>query len=222
MRQKRPTFKYTIEGKDVVVLDDVVSAADHAAMAAAIGDAPCVRQRMSIPGMEHAKYWTVNYPNATVEALPLHDTIVEHIRAHFPKYDVRLARGYVNNNSFGDLLSIHPDSDQPGSLTAVYFVNDTWQTDWGGETMFYRGDEAVACVTPRPRRLVLFDASILHRGTPPMRSCYASRLVLAMKFERAALAPRPRTKARRPAAGTTATRPAARAQPAGRRSRSRA
>lgn len=223
MRQKRPTFTYEIDGKNVIVLDDVVSDGDHAAMAAAIGDAPCVRKRMSIPGMEHAKYWTVNYPNSTIEALPLYDTVVRNIATHFPRYTVGLARAYVNSNSFGDLLSIHPDSDVPGSLTALYFANETWQADWGGETMFYRGDDAVACVTPRPRRLVLFDASLLHRGSPPMRNCYASRLVLAMKFERVVLDTRADKKARRPAASNPRTpRAATRPQPPARRSRARA
>ena len=153
-------------------------------MAEAIRGAGFARERYTLAGTEQAKYWTVNYPNRTIEALSLYRIIRHYIAAHFPDRALTFSHGYVNSNSFGDHLSIHPDSEAEGALTALYYVNDTWNADWGGETLFYDdAKEALACVTPKPRRLVLFDARILHRGSPPLRSCYASRLVLALKFE---------------------------------------
>jgi Rps23 Pro-64 3,4-dihydroxylase Tpa1-like proline 4-hydroxylase len=69
-------------------------------------------------------------------------------------------------------------------LTALWYVAPEWNVEWGGETMLYNRDQdAVACVTPRPGRLAIFDGTILHAGRPPNRICYAPRYTLAFKLE---------------------------------------
>ena len=62
----------------------------------------------------------------------------------------------------------------------LYYANLIWQPDWGGETLFYNDDnDAVLAVSPRPGRLVVSRAAILHRGTVPTRSCYEERFTIA-------------------------------------------
>lgn len=49
--------------------------------------------------------------------------------------------------------------------------------------LYDHNQDAVACVTPRPGRLAIFDGTILHAGRPPNRICYAPRYTLAFKLE---------------------------------------
>jgi len=48
--------------------------------------------------------------------------------------------------------------------------------------LYDHNQDAVACVTPRPGRLAIFDGTILHAGRPPNRICYAPRYTLAFKL----------------------------------------
>jgi hypothetical protein len=50
--------------------------------------------------------------------------------------------------------------------------------------MFYdNAMDGVACVTPKPGRMAIFDGTIRHVGRPPNRNCYAPRYTLALKLE---------------------------------------
>jgi hypothetical protein len=64
------------------------------------------------------------------------------------------------------MLFTHTDVHEgKQGLTALWYVAPEWNVEWGGETMLYNRDQdAVACVTPRPGRLVVFDGTILHAG----------------------------------------------------------
>lgn len=99
-------------------------------------------------------------------------------------------RAYTNVASYGDMLFTHTDClpDQH-DLTALWYLCERWDIEWGGETMFYDAQDEVACaVTPKPGRLVVFDGAIKHVGRPPNRICYAPRYTFAIKFERVAAA----------------------------------
>jgi hypothetical protein len=107
-----------------------------------------------------------------------------------PAFGYRPYRAYTNVASYGDMLFSHVDC-LPGQhdLTALWYICERWDLEWGGETMFYDAADEVACaVTPRPGRLVIFDGAIKHAGRPPNRVCYAPRYTLAIKFERAPVA----------------------------------
>lgn len=184
LRLKRPTFEHLIGGRRVLVFDAIVPRADVRAMAEAIADAPYLRKWSTTRASSFAKYWSLRYPQRTVEALPLYQAVLAYIREYFPDRRVRLDRAYVNNNAFGDLLARHADSVRGGGVTAAYYANARWSPDWGGETVFFQGKrEAVVCVTPKPGRVVLFDPLLQHRGNPPLRHCYEGRLMFTFKFE---------------------------------------
>jgi len=69
------------------------------------------------------------------------------------------------------------------SRCSLWYIAPGWNVGWSGETMLYdHNQDAVACVTPRPGRLAIFDGTILHAGRPPNRICYAPRYTLAFKL----------------------------------------
>jgi len=110
------------------------------------------------------------------------------VAAHAPAMAYRPYRSYVNVAHYGDMLFSHVDCvEGAGELTALWYVCDQWDHEWGGETVFFdRQRDVRAAVSPRPGRLVLFDGDILHAGRPPNRNCHAPRFTLAVKLERAA------------------------------------
>jgi len=106
-----------------------------------------------------------------------------------PGFGYRPYRAYTNVASYGDMLFTHTDClpDQH-DLTALWYLCERWDLEWGGETMFYDAQDEIACaVRPQPGRLVIFDGAIKHVGRPPNRICYAPRYTFAIKFERVAI-----------------------------------
>jgi SM-20-related protein len=95
----------------------------------------------------------------------------------------RVKRAYVNFNLYGDVQFVHEDGDE---WTAVAFVNEVWQDDWGGELIIY--DEPANhlghAVVPRPGRMAIFDGQLLHRGGIPSKICNEPRITLALKLAR--------------------------------------
>lgn len=102
----------------------------------------------------------------------------------FPGEVLRDQRAYVNSSIYGDAYFTHRDcSAHRHHVTALYYANPDWQTDWGGETIFYDDNyEPQLVVTPRAGRVVISRGAILHRGTVPTRVCFEERHTIAYKL----------------------------------------
>jgi hypothetical protein len=50
-------------------------------------------------------------------------------------------------------------------LKKIYYLNNIWDINDGGETHFYINDQITA-IPPIPNRLVYFDGTLLHKATP--------------------------------------------------------
>ena len=93
---------------------------------------------------------------------------------------MELYRMYVNCFAPGENPYFHTDGDD--GITFLYYPADTdweWDPNEGGETQFYI-DGSIQGVPPEPNRLVMFDASVLHRATS-FRSEH--RFTIAIKYE---------------------------------------
>jgi hypothetical protein len=110
----------------------------------------------------------------------------------FPGEQLRDQRAYVNSSVYGDSYFIHRDCpENENHVTALYYANLEWETDWGGETIFYNDAyDAELVVSPRPGRVVVARGAILHRGSVPTRTCYEERLTLAYKLNSGDSGPR--------------------------------
>jgi hypothetical protein len=65
----------------------------------------------------------------------------------------------------------------------LYYANLFWETDWGGETIYFDdNNDAQIVVSPRPGRMVVARGPILHRGNVPARDCSHARLTIACKL----------------------------------------
>ena len=102
----------------------------------------------------------------------------------FPGEVLRDQRAYVNSSVYGDFYHVHRDcSAHRRHVTVLYYVNLDWQTDLGGETIFYDDDhEPQLVVTPKAGRMVISRGAILHRGGVPTRACFTERYTIAYKL----------------------------------------
>jgi hypothetical protein len=181
-RAMPPRYAFRIDGREVFVVDDVVSDTRLEHLAAWFEQAPAQRLE-SDSGDPDLRGWSVPLESDVVLHQPYATAILHEVIACFPGETFTLQRAYCNVVSFGDVLLPHRDAREESAVTALLYVNDVWDRAWGGETLFYNdaGDAAHA-VSPRPGRLLLFRSIIEHRGTAPSRLCLRPRLTLALKL----------------------------------------
>jgi hypothetical protein len=93
-----------------------------------------------------------------------------------------LIRCYLNGYTYGTDGYFHVDSERADEQTALLYMNDNWDADWGGETAFLdaRG-EIVESVLPRKNRAVIFPSHVRHAGRGVLRKCMVLRQTLIYK-----------------------------------------
>ena len=90
--------------------------------------------------------------------------------------EMKLYRMYINCFAPCENPYFHTDGN---GLTFLYYINDDWNLQDGGETQFYM-DGNIYGITPIPNRLVMFDGMIPHRATS-FRNHH--RFTIAIKYE---------------------------------------
>jgi hypothetical protein len=138
-----------------------------------------------VENSRHVLHWIHEFSLEEVTRHPLirflYSTIRSVAEEACPRSLIELNRIHCNTSLYGDLQLPHRDLT-PG-MTWLYYANPAWELTWMGETIFYdSSDEPVYAVLPRPGRVLIFDANILHRGGVPSRECLEARRSVAFKF----------------------------------------
>lgn len=179
-----PTRSASVEGRDIAVFDDLVSKEEAARYFAAIAQAAFTRTESARRETAEFRHWVCEMPLENLPRTSLWHATERAIASIRPSEDYRAYRCYTNFASYGDILMTHVDA-LPGAreLTALWFLCDRWDVEWGGETVFFDSSgDAQVIVSPKPGRLVLFDGAIRHVGRPPNRNCLISRYTFAIKL----------------------------------------
>lgn len=179
------TRSASVEDRQLAVYDGLLPAPDIARYAELLNRAPFTRTEVARPDTAEHKHWVSEMALPALMRLPLWQATAGAVRALRPDETYRPYRVYTNHAAYGDMLYTHTDA-QPGAreLTALWFICERWDPEWGGETLFFDdGGDAREVVSPRPGRLVLFDGAIRHCGRPPNRICFVPRYTLAIKLE---------------------------------------
>ena len=182
-----PTWSAEIDGRRLAVFDGLVDPQEQLRLWSALCAAGYARTEVARPDTADVRHWATEIPLEALPRFPVHGPVQAALAVFAPGKRYRPYRSYVNVAHFGDMLYTHTDC-LPGAdeLTALWYVCDRWDHEWGGETVFFdEGRDLRAAVLPRPGRLALFDGAILHAGRPPNRNCHASRFTFALKLERA-------------------------------------
>lgn len=189
----QPNARYgMVDGLPVIVRDGLMSEAANLRLFQWLCDSPFTRDEVARPDTQAFRHWALGVTPEECKRLPLYAPTERALQADLAQRGPqRLYRAYCNLCAYGDMLFTHTDS-QPGreGLTALWYICPRWDVEWGGETLLFNADgDAEFVVSPRPGRLLLFDARIRHAGRPPNRICVLPRLTFALKFEPAASAP---------------------------------
>lgn len=180
-----PTRTGSVGGRSLAVFDGLLPAADVARYVELLHRAPFTRTEVARPDTAGYKHWVSEMALAGFLKLPLWAATERAVAAFRPGERYRPYRAYTNHAAFGDMLFSHTDClpDQR-ELTALWFLCEQWDAEWGGETLFFNDDgDAEFVASPRPGRLVVFDGAIRHAGRPPNRICYQPRYTFAAKLE---------------------------------------
>lgn len=103
-------------------------------------------------------------PTKIVNQKKLFDLFSSSIETQFPQYESKdITRMYINCFAASERSYFHTDGEV--GTTFLYYPNQYWDLDDGGETKFFI-DGSFYGVPPIPNRLVSFDANIEHTATP--------------------------------------------------------
>jgi len=93
-------------------------------------------------------------------------------------------RFYVNSMSYGLDGYVHTDSVRENEVTAVIYLNDEWDPNFGGETLLFKDGEILYSCLPKPNRAFLFDARYKHVARGLSRKCTQLRKTLIIKLRK--------------------------------------
>jgi Rps23 Pro-64 3,4-dihydroxylase Tpa1-like proline 4-hydroxylase len=179
-----PSRTARVEGREIFVFDGLVPPEESARYFAALSQAAFTRTESAQADSREILHWVCEMPLENLPRTSLWPATQAAVATLRPQENYQPYRVYTNYASFGDTLLTHVDA-APNSreLTALWFLSGRWDTEWGGETLFYddAGDAQIA-VSPKPGRLLLFDGAIRHAGKPPNRNCNVSRYTFAIKL----------------------------------------
>ncbi len=179
-----PSRRSQVGGRDVFVFDGLVSVEECARYYTAITQASFTRTEAARAETQEFRHWVCEMPVENLPKTSLWHATERAIASVRPDERYLPYRVYTNFASFGDTLLPHVDAvANARELTALWFLCERWDTEWGGETLFYSdaGDAEIA-VTPKPARLLLFDGAVRHAGKSPNRNCPIGRYTFAIKL----------------------------------------
>ena len=153
----KPVFERIINNKPLWVFDDLCSLAQIKDIYAIAQTNPYFRSESARPDTREHKHFVLNFSQQQIGLLPVYPNIINRVKEVTDK-DYKAYRGYINHSNFGDVLFTHtdclPDQDE---LTALVYVSENWDIEWGGETLFFdENDDCVFACTPKPGRVVIF------------------------------------------------------------------
>lgn len=180
------TREFLVDGRPLRVFDGLLPNAGE--YVRSLSRAPFTRTEVARPETAEYKHWVTEIRIDALLRQPIFE-LTRRAASGFaaPGEAYKPYRAYTNVASYGDMLFTHTDClpDQR-ELTALWYLCERWDVEWGGETMFYDAQDEVTCaVKPLPGRPVVFDGAIKHVDRPN-RICYAPRYTMAIKFERVA------------------------------------
>lgn len=97
---------------------------------------------------------------------------------------LKIERCYASANLYGTVHQSHRDYalDSNGGITVMYYLNNNWNLNYAGETVFYHNGEILKSIIPKPGRVIIFDGTIEHCARDIRRDVNDLRMVLTFKY----------------------------------------
>ena len=127
---------------------------------------------------EPYRHWAA-YPPLEGEVARIWDLLDDSFRQD--GFDLKPGRIIANLFAHGDSSWLHKDCE---SWTAIIYLNDFWDLNWGGETILVEGDEIIKAFAPTPGKFILFKSNIVHGPRPVSREAPYPRLGLTFQCDK--------------------------------------
>lgn len=155
-------------------------------------------------------YWTrkifgLNYAAITEETAMLDNFTSEKVKKCWEFFKLKTDCGledsnldsvYFNGLTYGLESHAHIDATQENFVTVITYVCESWNSHWGGETVFFSDEysknpadpvyyqhEITLSVLPKYNRVVIFSGSVVHAVRPLSRSFKGLRKTLMFKIK---------------------------------------
>lgn len=97
-------------------------------------------------------------------------------------FNLKPERTIVNMYNHGDSSWLHTDSEEGICWTAILFMNEYWNSNWGGDfVMVDSNGEILHAAAPTPGKFILFRGDILHGARPVSREAQFARMGVAFQ-----------------------------------------
>lgn len=179
----KPTYSFSISEKKILVYDNLFSKESVKRFYDTLCLADFTFLHSSRNDTVQYREWAAGFSVEDFKTHQLHELALGIAQFYSEKtlccYDV-----FSSASSFGDMSFIHNDSSNNQDISVLYYANNYWEPEWGGETIFYTdSNEAEIALSVIPGRLVVFNGGVKHRAGIPNRICPEIRLTLSMRFE---------------------------------------
>ena len=96
-------------------------------------------------------------------------------------FNLKVDRVIANLFSHGDSSWIHRDCEETNAWTVILYLNDSWDINWGGETILTDGKEILKSFAPNPGKFIIFKSNVLHGPRPVSREAPYPRFGLTFQ-----------------------------------------
>lgn len=178
---------YIVDGKSVVVYDDVFSYQENLEIYQHICQLPFIRSNLDNT-FDNNKDIHIKWSALLKDPHPITNLFSDRYQQldFFNNKRIQVFRQYVNFSTSETVDMVHLDSQsfQQNCLTILHYANFTWNKNWHGETVFYNNnaDEILLSTMIKPGRVVIFDSNIPHSARPPSKLAEYARYTIATKL----------------------------------------
>jgi len=169
-----------LQQKKILIVDDAFSAIEIKKASLVCTSEPMARLGTCSVGEVNTRHFIANSPLDVLKKSQVFLIMAALVKRHF-LVPLECHRVVYREIVFGDHMTYHVDSGQ-GQVTAMIYMNESWDENNRGETLFIDETGVGTCVMPKPGRLLVFDASLRHASSSPGRTFFGTRQVLVFNF----------------------------------------
>lgn len=118
-----------------------------------------------------------------VKSIPFLRVLDEYIVKNHLDDNYELARAHIYSGSNEDVYTKHRDSEYKEDITVVYYPGE-WESNWGGEMLFYSCQETDVAIELKEGRVIIFNGYQEHRIAPISRSAKYGRKSIVIRYKK--------------------------------------
>jgi len=176
------TKKISVGGKNIFIFDDVFTKVQQANFYSFLKNSHYMLIGGAGGNLENTNDFAMQsmFDEADVNSFGIFNMLPEDVKNCIQGKDVYRAYGLCINYTQRPHFHIDGSAEE---LTFLYYANTKWDADWGGETVFADDnlDDIEYTSMYKPGRIVIFDASIMHKPCTPATDVFRFTFVANLK-----------------------------------------